>query len=1374
MSGQPNGSSPEDEHTPAAVQRLQDVLKRTAGVGDGWVLERCDRQGQTVLVAYVVPDHPVSHADLLDRLRGACADLPVPLHLVRMSALPRQAGGEIDTDRLLDVPVIDAGVLRDSEDSARRAGAAAVEARVVDAPAPRIQGLLDLRSPVGAASPGGALTDPGPALVRAPDLPGESGAPLTLTDALRRGAAGPGHVVLAREEGHRTVMSYADLLERATRVAGGLQRAGVGAGDPVLLQEAGHADFLGAFWGCQLAGAIPVPCSAPTALAGGAAGERLEVVWDLLRHPLVISDHADRLPDAMRGVATVLTVSELAAAPVGQVVPIRPDAIAVMLLTSGSTGVPKLVTQTHQAILAMVAGSVAENHLTADDVSVNWFPLDHVVGLLMCHVRDVWLGCVQVHAATELVLEEPLRWIDLLCDHRATTTWAPNFACALVSSRAAEFPGRSWDLSALRSIINGGEMVVAEQVRHFLAVLAPFGLRDDCMVPMWGMSETCSGVTYAHDHTGAATSVVGAVCVGPPVAGLSLRIVAEDGTVLREGQTGDLEVTGSMVTAGYHANEAANHEAFTADGWFRTGDRAQLRDGALTIVGRSKDIILINGNNITASDVEAVVQRCPGVRESFTAAVAHRRDRDATEGLVVFCSPRPGHDASFVRGDVRRRVLEQFGVYPRHVILVRPEEIPKTSIGKIQRSLLAQQLHGGAFADRIDTPAGTERAAEASTLWLAEPTWTPRGITPGASPAATASVLVLAPDQDTAGRLTALLSSHYRRCTAAVLTAELTDGWPGLGPDTSGSWPADRTGPPVLHTRGAWEELLAREVRSELGHVVLVLPSSGTGPIEVPALLDRQTALASMVVDVARSLSAEHRSPEPMRLSVLVPGACAVLDGERPAAELAPLRGLVRSLGAELPALRVRLIDVAPGRERDALPDLTAPAHEVEVAHRSGLRWVPVLAGRRPGPVASPTPLFRAGGGYVVTGGLGGIGFEVSRYLLGLPGVRLLVLGRHLLPGPDAAGAADAEGTDQVSGRVPGQRLEELRRLGDVRYAAVDAGDEAAVRSAVAEAESVWGATISGAVHLAGEMDGRPLARLDRRRLREVLGAKVAPAEVLGRLVGERGGFVLAFSSVNALFGGKDVTGYAAANSYLDAWQLRLQAEGIAAYVVSWSRWRSIGMSAAAEDEELVRARGYRVLSAQEGLQALNEVSLRPAGHTVVGLDPHSPFFLTRVLSEPSGTDRLEVGCDRLPPGSQEFAVPDALGRRVLGRRRSDPTVGRAVAGDAATVSAVAGIWADVLDVADVGRRTGFFDMGAQSLHLPRVQHLLEERLAVRIELADVFQHPTVLALAAHVDRLRGGRAVRAAAGADRPDAADRRAAASGFARLRAARGDQE
>ncbi len=552
-----------------------------------------------------------------------------------------------------------------------------------------------------------------------------------LAAALRQAAQTGANIRYLEADGTETVQSYRMLWDEAACVAAGLASAGLGPGDFVVLNLRASAELIVALWGCLLRGCVPVPLSPPSSHQRSPVTAALQllgspaVVSDAALGPILSVDREGPASGSSLQLPQQLTLQSLRESG-GQQPAIAPhssqsDDPALLLLTSGSTGTPKGVVLSHQNLRASAYGMATANQLSAADVTLNWMPLSHVASLVMFHLTEVVLGCSQIHVANERILKAPLTWLDLIERYQVTVTWAPNFAYGLVNDQveALQSAGQRWDLTSLRWMGNGAEAVVGRTARRFLQLLAPYGLKPTVVSPGYGMSETCSGIVHSHDFSLETTSDDDAfVQVGSPIPGVSVRIVDESNQPVAEEAVGRLQVRGTTVMLGYYHPPASQHldpnaAAFTADGWFDTGDLGFLYDGLLTITGRQKDVVIVNGVNLYSHEIESVVEELDGVAASFTAACGVRSPDAVTDQLAIFFHPADQGEPAGVDTALVRQIRAQaarIGAAPAYVIPVAKAEIPKTAIGKIQRRLLSEQFAAGMFEAQVAQVAQAFRA----------------------------------------------------------------------------------------------------------------------------------------------------------------------------------------------------------------------------------------------------------------------------------------------------------------------------------------------------------------------------------------------------------------------------------------------------------------------------------------------------------------------------------------------------------------------------------------------------------------------------------------------------------------------------------------
>ncbi len=392
--------------------------------------------------------------------------------------------------------------------------------------------------------------------------------------------------------------------------------------------------------------------------------------------------------------------------------PTAPEDLAILQFTSGSTSDPKGVMLPHRAVLANVdaiAGAISLDPTT--DVAVSWLPLYHDMGLVGILTSAMVRGVDLVLAGPQSFMASPSRWVEWLSAYRGTITAGPNFSWVLAARAMGRLEGL--DLSPLRVALNGAEPVDPSTVAALVAAGTRHGLRPGAVFPAFGMAEVSIAGTFPEPLSGLRTDPVdqrvleteqyaAPVAVdasgvkrfarlGRPVDGLEIRVVdPATGAVRREREVGELQIRGTSVMSGYYRRPEATAAAFDGD-WFRTGDLAYLVDGELVICGRIKDVIIVAGRNVYPEDVERSVAEVEGVRAGNVIAfgVAGRRH----EGVVVVAEAK-GDDVAAMRRDVAVRVQQVTGLAADDVVLVVPGSLPKTSSGKLQRSLCRDRYLG--------------------------------------------------------------------------------------------------------------------------------------------------------------------------------------------------------------------------------------------------------------------------------------------------------------------------------------------------------------------------------------------------------------------------------------------------------------------------------------------------------------------------------------------------------------------------------------------------------------------------------------------------------------------------------------------------------
>lgn len=1387
-------------------QQIESALLNDSSIDDCVVRARATRNAETQLVAYVVSTGAFTPERWQAQLQESLPSHKLPAAYVALTALPLTATGEVDEDSLASFEVVDDDLINRWEENLRSIAeideaAVVIEERTEQSRALHLADLLPETDTVYSTQENETVVPTKPAKEVKEQIVSERMAishgetlrdaaqlPINLAQALERAAAHTPtkSIVYLQADGAEVKQTYRALLEEAERILAGLRHEGLQPGDKIIFQLEHNQDFVPAFWACVLGGFVPVPISiAPNYEEMNGAVSKLLNAWQMLEHPIVLT--SEELAPAISSLSRLLDFKGLRVETIDDLRTFDRDCkphksasedLALMLLTSGSTGMPKGVMLSHRNIISRSAATAQMNNFTSEDVSLNWFPLDHVGGIVMYHIKALFLCSDQILAPTEMILQEPLKWLDLVEKYRVTDTWAPNFAFGLVNDHAEEIKRRHWDLSSLRFILNGGEAIVSKTARRFLDLLAAHALPSTAMHPAWGMSETSSGITSSDRFTVASTSDDASfVEVGAPVPGISLRIVDHDDRIIEEDKIGRLQVKGSTITSGYYKNPELNREAFSADGWFNTGDLGLLHDGRLTITGRTKDVIIINGVNFYCHEIEAAVEEVAGVQVSYTAATAVREPGVDTDRLAIFFSPEDSTRRSELIEEIRAQVLRGVGVNPDYILPVEREMIPKTAIGKIQRAQLRERFEAGEFRDelkQVDIESGNRRTLPD---WFYRKSWRRREAVVQNAELMKGNYLLF---QDELG-LGASVCAKLSEGGNAFISVEAGTDFAKLDSRRYRLNPREADHYRQLFVALAEDDLSVDHIL----HLWQYTKYAGEADSH-EAIEEAQERGVYSLLHTIQALAQISRAERRVRLFVVASHTQPVTPDDRIAPEKATVLGLLKTIPLELSWLETRHVDLETD-EADANAgriwrELSVPKTGMEVAYRKGARLVAAPAKVNMLDQQTQAVPIKHGGIYLVTGGLGGVGAEVAQFLIKKYAAKLIVVNRTSLP-ERVEWATHLEQETDSSSRIKNYLALE-QTGGEFIYRAVDVSDLAGLRQVIVEAEAAWEGKLAGIFHLAGglggeanlqhhwkAMDEHRVTTEDRQNFHQAFLPKVYGTWTLHQLIKDRPEalFVL-FSSINSLFGGATFSAYSAANSFLDCYASHLHHNShTQTYCFNWTMWDDTGMSRGnpAYARETSRNMGYFLMTKEQGLNSLVAGLSRREHQLVVGLDGSSRHG-GRYVEREARPRRILDGYYTAQNGGvptavlQAIEIRDRFGNRTecaltrltemplkangeidrerlrSFKRQTTGAVGRKIIEPRTDLEReVASIWREVLRVGQISINDNFFEMGGQSLLATQVISRLRKAFRVDLPLRSLFETSTIAKLSALLERTR-------------------------------------
>lgn len=523
------------------------------------------------------------------------------------------------------------------------------------------------------------------------------------------------------------VYPYSDLRQDALAMARRLIAAGIGKEDRVALVAETVPDFMALFCGCVYAGAWPVPLPLPTTFGGKESYiDQLGVQLSssdpkILLYPPEIAEMAQAAVAKQGCEGSDWAEFAKREAPDCAFPEVGPEDICYLQYSSGSTRFPTGVAVTHRALLHNLFGHATTMNIGEGDRGVSWLPLYHDMGLVGCFLSMVGNQVSADYLKTEHFARRPLAWLDMISRNQGhSLSYSPTFGydiCARRISSQSNVAER-FDLSRWRLAGNGADMIRPDVMQQFVNAFAAAGFKASAFTPSYGLAEATLAVTVMPPGEGIRVELVeeerlsgtrrdlsrparyrAIVNCGKPLPDMQVEIRGENGAVKGDHQIGKVWCRGPSVMHSYFRNQEATADCLVAkengEVWLDTGDMGYMADGYLFIVGRAKDMIIINGKNHWPQDIEWAVEQLPGFNHGDIAAFSVESENgEEAPAVLVHCRVSDPEERIKLRDTIREKVQAVTGMNCV-VELVPPRTLPRTSSGKLSRAKAKKQYLSG-------------------------------------------------------------------------------------------------------------------------------------------------------------------------------------------------------------------------------------------------------------------------------------------------------------------------------------------------------------------------------------------------------------------------------------------------------------------------------------------------------------------------------------------------------------------------------------------------------------------------------------------------------------------------------------------------------
>jgi len=535
-------------------------------------------------------------------------------------------------------------------------------------------------------------------------------------------------VILQRSAQADLPISCHQLLCGANAYARTYVREEIQPGEVVILILQHGEDLIYSFWGAILHGAIP---SIMPFLTEKLAPERyradLAALISVTKPTAIVTypEFESEVRGALKeddSVHAVILTNKLEAQSdpdFASLLGMQRSSEDVVLLqhSSGTTGLQKGVALSHQAVFNQLESYSRALNLNEDDVIVSWLPLYHDMGLIAGFLMPILSGIPLVLSSPFDWVRAPYKLMQSVSHYKGTLSWLPNFAFNFCSQKIRDRNLEGVDLSSWRGVINCSEPVRFESHQAFYERFKPYGLKLEVLQCSYAMAENVFGVTQTDlsrppkveeiDREAFMVERVARPALndrpamkmmssGKPLSNTHIRILDDKGKDVADKKIGEVALQSDCMLTEYYNRPDATTKALL-DGWFLTGDYGYVSDGEVFVSGRKKDMIIVGGKNVYPQDLESLTYEVPGVHAGRSVAFGIFNDEAGTEDVVIIAEVE-SEDASEqerIADAIRQHVTKNSAVALRHVKVVGPKWILKTSSGKTARSANKQKFLKG-------------------------------------------------------------------------------------------------------------------------------------------------------------------------------------------------------------------------------------------------------------------------------------------------------------------------------------------------------------------------------------------------------------------------------------------------------------------------------------------------------------------------------------------------------------------------------------------------------------------------------------------------------------------------------------------------------